>query len=99
MANRRSHSGILIYLNNKLINFYSKRQNRVESSGFGLEFVALRIATETVEALRYKLRIFGVNLEGPEEVYYNKKSVVTNSGLPAPVLNKIHNAICYHRVR
>ena len=29
LANRRSHSGILIYVNNVLINFYSKRQNTV----------------------------------------------------------------------
>ena len=29
LANRRYHSGILIYVNNALINFYSKRQNTV----------------------------------------------------------------------
>ncbi len=30
MANRRSHSGILIYVNNAPIIWYSKRQNTVE---------------------------------------------------------------------
>ena len=68
MANRRSHSGILIYVKNALINFYRKRQNKIESSSFGSEFVALRISTEVVEALRYKISTFGVNLEDPEEV-------------------------------
>ena len=62
LTNRRSRSGILIYVNNVLIKFYIKIQNIVESSSFGLEFVALRIATEMVEALMYKLRVFGVNL-------------------------------------
>ena len=51
-----------------------------------------------VESLRYKLRKFGVNLEGPEEVYCDNKSVVTNYSVPASVLNKRHNSICYHRV-
>ena len=48
LANSRSHSGILIYFNNALIKFYSKRQNTVESSSFGSEFVVLIIATEMV---------------------------------------------------
>ena len=52
LANRMSHLGILIYVNNALINFYSKIQNTVESSNFVSEFVALIIFTEMVEALR-----------------------------------------------
>ena len=48
MANRRSHSVIIIYVNNALIIWYSKRQNKVEDSSFGSEFVALMIATNTV---------------------------------------------------
>ena len=94
LPNRRSHSGILNYVNNSLINLYSRRQNTFESSSFGLEFVVLRIATAVVEALRYKLRKFGVNLEGPAEFYGHNNSVVINSSVPASVLNKIHNAIC-----
>ena len=45
LAKSRSHSGILVYFNNALINFYRNRYNTVESSSFGLDFVALRIAT------------------------------------------------------
>ena len=55
--------------------------------------MALRISTEMVEALRYKLRTFGVNLEGPEEVYCEEKLVVKKSSVPASVLNKSHNAV------
>ncbi len=99
LANRRSHSGIIIYVNNAPITWYSKRQNTVESSSFGSEFVALRIATEMIEALRYKLRSFGIPIDGPAEVFCDNKSVVTNSSVPASVLNKRHTAICYHRVR
>ena len=99
LANRRSHSGILIYVNNAPILWYSKRQNTVESSSFGSEYVALRICTEMVEGLRYKLRTFGIPIDGPADIFCDNKSVVTNSSVPASVLNKRHNAICYHRVR
>ena len=99
LMTRRSHSGILIYLNNSPVIWYSKRQNTVESSSFGSEFVALRIATEMIEALRYKLRMFGVPIGGATDVFCDNKSVVTNASIPSSVLNKKHNSICYHRVR
>ena len=52
-----------------------------------------------VEALRYKLRCFGVPAEVPTDVLCYNRSVVTNSSVPTSVLNKRHNALCYHRVR
>ena len=52
-----------------------------------------------VESLGYNLRIFGVNLEVPEEVYCGNKSLVANFSVPASVLNKRHNNICYQIVR
>ncbi len=68
LRTRRSHSGILIYMNQAPIIWYSKRQNTVEASSFGSEYIALRICTEMVEALRYKLRCFGVPIEGACDV-------------------------------
>ena len=58
---RRSHTGVIIFVNRAPIIWYSKHQNTVESSTFGSEFVAMRIAVvDLIEALRYKLRMFGV---------------------------------------
>ncbi len=54
---RRSHTGIILFLNRAPIVWFSKKQNTVETSTFGAEFVALRIATEIIEATRYKLRM------------------------------------------
>jgi hypothetical protein len=79
--------------------WYSKRQNTVESSTFGSEFVALRTATELIEGLRYKLRMFGILIYGPTDVFSDNQSVVTSSSVPTSMLSKKHNAICYHRVR
>jgi len=71
----------------------------VEASSFESEYIALRICTEMVEALRYKLRCFGVPVEGPTDLLCDNQSVVTNSSVPTSVLNKRPNAIWYHRVR
>lgn len=61
---RRSQTGILIFVNGAPIIWFSKRQNTVETSTFGSEFVAMRISVELIEALRYKLRMFGIPIEG-----------------------------------
>ena len=95
----RSHTGILIKLNGAPISWYSKRQNTVESSTFGSEFIALRIAAEMCQSLRYKLRMFGVPVDGPTSVFCDNQSVTNNVSVPTSLLNKKHNAICYHKVR
>jgi hypothetical protein len=73
-GNRVTHSqtGILLFLNRAPIVWYSKRQNTVETSTFGSEFVAMRIAVELIEALWYKLRMFGIPLDGPTTSEYAK---------------------------
>ena len=99
LVTRRSHSGILIFLNNAPISWYSKRQNTVESSTFASELIAMRIAVEQVEALRYKLRMFGVPIDGPADMFCDNESVVKISTSPSSTLSKKHNAICYHKIR
>lgn len=96
---RRSHTGVIIYVNRAPILWFSKRQNTVETSTFGSEFVAMRIATEMIEGLRYKLRMMGVPIDGPTTVFCDNQSVVHNTTKPESTLKKKHNAIAYHRVR
>ena len=98
-STRRSQTGFIIYLNNAPIDWYSKRQNTVESSTFGSEFVAMRIALERVRALRYKLRMFGIPIDGPTNILGDNESVVNAASRVEAKLNKKHNAICYHAVR
>ncbi len=71
----------------------------MESSTFGSEFVAMRIAVDMLESLRYKLRMISVPIHGPANVFCGHKSVVTNSTIPTSTLKKKHNSIAYHRVR
>ena len=99
VVTRRSHTGILLFVNNALIKAYSKRQNTVESSTFGSELVALRIARDLIVELRIKLKCFGVPLDGPTNVMCDNNGVVKNTSIPESTLNKKHNSINYHVVR
>ncbi len=74
----------------------------MESSTFGSEFVAMRIAIEMIECLRYKLRMMGILLDmSCNEFCCDKNNVlvvvVINSCSPECMLKKKHAAINYHR--
>jgi hypothetical protein len=78
----------------------SRRQNTVETSTFGSEFVALRrMARDMIVSMRYKLHMFGVPIEGPAHVLCDNQGVMKNSSIPESVLYKKHNAINDHAVR
>eukprot|EP00978_Attheya_sp_CCMP212_P009366 scaffold22126_cov59-Attheya_sp.AAC.1 len=98
---RRSHTGILIFLNRAPISWFSKKQNTVESSTFGSEFVAMKTAAEQIMALHYKLRMFGIPIDGPANVFRDNKVVVTNLSIPTSTstIKKKHLSICFHLVR
>ena len=99
VVTRRSVTGILLMLNNTPIRWISKRQKTVETSTYGSELVAARIATELIMEVRYTLRTMGVPLDGPALMLGDNMSVVLNTTVPSSVLKKKHNAIAYHRVR
>ena len=96
---RRLHRGIIIFVQNTPIIWFSKRQNTVEAATFGSEFVALRICKELIVVLQYKLRMFGIPIEGPTNDFCDNHGVVLNSSRPGSTLQKKHNAINYHVVR
>lgn len=96
---RRSHTGFLIFLNRAPIIWYSKRQNTVESSTFSSEFIAMKACVEHITALRFKLRMFGIPIDGPADVLCDNESVVKNASKLESTLNKKHSSIAYHYVR
>ena len=99
LMTRRSHSGVLLYLQNALVIWFSKCQNTFESSSFGSKLVALWIVVEMIEALHYKLHSFRVPLDPAANIFCDNQSVVTNSTISTSTLNRKHNVICYHRVQ
>ena len=96
---RHSIMGILIFLMGAPIKWYSKHQNMIESSTFGLEFVVAKITVEMVKGLCYKLCIMGIPLDGLVNGFCNNNSVIMNVLNPASMLKKKHNSIMYHKVR
>ena len=93
---RRSRTGFLVYLQGALIHSYTKKQSSVETSTFGSEFMAMKVATEYVRGLRYKLRMMGIPIRGPCYVFGDNKSVIRNSSIPDSVLKKKRNSIAYN---
>ena len=85
LTTRRSVTGILIFLNKTPIKWYSKRQNTIETSTFGAELVAARIATELTMELKYKLRMLGIPLNDAY-IFADNKSMVINTTLPSSSL-------------
>jgi hypothetical protein len=96
---RRSMTGILIFINRAPIIWHSKRQNGVETSTFGSEFTAMKNAVELIAALRYKLRMFGVPVEGPTNMFCDNEAVYKNASTPESQLRKKHHSISYHMSR
>ena len=96
---RRSQTGVLIFVNSAPILFYSKRQNSCETSTFGAELCAMKVAVEMVTALRFKLRQFGVPIEGPTNMFCDNESVWNNVSKPESTLNKKHHSVSYHFCR
>jgi hypothetical protein len=96
---RRSVTGIILFVNKTPVKWISKRQKTVESSTYGSEMVAARVATDLAVEFRYALRMLGVEVDGPAMMFGDNKSVVINTTMPSSQLKKKHNSIAYHRVR
>ena len=76
-----------------------QEKTTVETSTYGSEMVAARIAVELVMEICYALRMLGVPINEPALLLGDNQSVVLNTTVPASVLKKKHNAVCYHRIR
>ena len=89
LLNRSSHTGILLFL------------NLAQSTGTvsGSEFIALKTAVEIIIAFRFKLRCFGIPIDGPTNVLCDNETMCNNTRSHDSRLNKKHNAIAFHKSR
>jgi hypothetical protein len=95
----RSVTGILHLVNGTPFDWYSKKQNTVETATYGSEFVAARTAAEQIIANRATLRYLGVPIIGPAFLFGDNRSVVVSGSIPQSKLNKRHVFLSFHRVR
>jgi hypothetical protein len=95
MITRRSVTGYLLFIGITPIKWYSKRQNTVETSTYGSELVAMRIALEALLDLRYTLRMLGIAFEETSTVLSDNQSIIVNTQLPTSNLKKKYNAVLH----
>ena len=61
--------------------------------------MALKNAIELIEVLHYKLRMFGVPIEGPTNIFCDNEAFYKNFSIPESTSRKKHHSIAYHRNR
>ena len=59
---RSSHSGHILFVNRDPVKWLSKCLQTVETSEFSSKFIAMEHCIEDIEHLRFKFRVFGINL-------------------------------------
>ena len=96
---RRSVTGVLFFLNGTPVKWYSKRQHTVETSTYGSEITALKIAIEITMEMRYKLRMLGVPIEGPTDILGDNQAVIINCSRPESILKKKSHSISWNYAR
>jgi hypothetical protein len=82
-----------------VVKYYCKRQNTVETSSYGSELVAMRIALEAILEVRYKLRMMGISIEPTSTILCDNQAVIINTQFPTSSLKKKHNAVAFHKIR
>ena len=95
----RSVTGIFHFINKTPGDWFSKKQNTVETATYGSEFVAARTCVEQIIDLRNTLRYLGVPIRDKCYMFGDNKAVVDSSVQPHSRLHKRHTMLSFHRVR
>ena len=93
---QKSQTVVIIFTNKAPIHWYSTSQTTVEASTFGAKFYATKTVVEMIEALRYKLMMFGITVKISANVYCENEAVTKNTTIPESTLKRKHHYIAYH---
>jgi hypothetical protein len=99
MVTGRSVTAILHFLNQTLMDWYSKKQATVETATFGSEFIAARTTINQTINLRMTLHYLGIPIRGKSYVFGDNKTVINALLTLHAKLHKRHNALSFHHVR
>ena len=95
----KSLTGCLHFVNRTPVDWYSKKQDTVETATYGSELVAAKTSTEQIMDIRQTLRYLGAPIHSKYFLLGDNRSVVTSATLPHSTLIKHHNMLAFHRVR
>ena len=80
-------------MNNYPIYWYSNSQETVESRTFVTELCAMKAGVGMVEALHYKLQMFGVPIYGYTNMFCDNEAIYNNTITPESVMKNKHHSI------
>ena len=86
LAAGRSLTGCLHFVNKSPVDWFSKKQAKVETATYGSEFVAAKTATEQIMDIRQTLRYLRAPIGSKSVLFGDNRSVVTNVTLPRSTL-------------
>ena len=95
---RRPRTGLLVYLNWALVQWFYNKKNRIEISTFVSEFFAMEVCCKYIYNLRYKLRMMGILVNGADYIEVDNQSVLSNTTIPNSTIKKKSQSILYHFV-
>ena len=95
----RAVTGVLHFVNQTPIDWFTKKQETVETATYGSEFAAARTAIQQIAALRLKLQYLGVPISESSYLFGDNESVVKSGTIPHSLLSKRHHALAYHYMR
>jgi len=95
----RSISGIIVYVGNTPIIWKSRRQGAVQTSTYGAELCAMRMAAEEAITICYMFRSFGIRVSSPKSTMGDNEGTIIMATTPECALKRKHVALSYHFVR
>ena len=99
MLTGKAVTAILHFLNKAPFDWFSKKQQTVETATFGSESSAARTAIEKMRANKMTLLYLGVPLRGQSILIGDHKTVVDSTTQPHSCLHKCHLMLSYHYIR
>ena len=96
---RKSVTGILVYVGDMLVESISKRQKSVATSTFSSEFLALKSAVEEAQGIRMLLQSIGVAGKAPINIDSDSESVLKSAANTGHELKRNCGSIAFNLVR
>jgi len=97
--NRRSRSGIMVFINGNLVHFASKHQKSVALSTCEAEYVALSDAAKAALWITQMMDELGLSVNLPVQFHEDNKAVTDLIKHPGVSRRTRHVAIRYHHVQ
>ena len=92
-------TGIIHLINQITFDWYSKKQNTVETATYESKFTAVQIAVDQIITNRNMLQYLGVLIKSTAFLFGDDRLVVDSSNILQAMLHKQHNALSFYLVR